>query len=397
MFRLIFFGIPVLTLLWLFWATWRMRKLGVRPHWRALLITSTSLVLGAYLWIICYRMDTVAIPAPSWMQALILLWGLVFLPLIALPMMTGWSILSAAKSCTRKFFPLPAPSEPHTEKPEAATAITRRQMLGTTALALPMLGTFGATAISIPQRNHFRVRDITVRIPGLPAALDGARIAHISDTHVGKFTNGKVLRELAETTNKLKADLVLLTGDLIDHSISDLPEALDMVGRLDPRSGLFMIEGNHDLFEGVAPFVDGVRSRGIPLLRNETSGVRVNGHPVELLGISWNRGEGRTAESVDAVADMRDPDALPILLAHHPHAFDRATERGIPLTLAGHTHGGQLMLTPGIGPGPMMFRYWSGLYQKPASSLVVSNGAGNWFPLRTAAPAEIVHIILRRV
>ena len=89
-------------------------------------------------------------------------------------------------------------------------------------------------------------------------------------------------------------------------------------------------------------------------------------------------------------------EAPQILLAHHPHAFDAAVKHGLPLTLSGHTHGGQLMVTPGLGVGPMMFRYWSGLYQKGAHSLVVSNGVGNWFPLRTCAPAEIVHLTLRR-
>ena len=90
------------------------------------------------------------------------------------------------------------------------------------------------------------------------------------------------------------------------------------------------------------------------------------------------------------------PGAFPILLAHHPHAFDVAAVHEIPLTFAGHTHGGQLMLSAKHGAGPVMFRYWSGLYQKLNASLIVSNGAGNWFPLRTHAPAEIIHLTLRR-
>jgi predicted MPP superfamily phosphohydrolase len=95
---------------------------------------------------------------------------------------------------------------------------------------------------------------------------------------------------------------------------------------------------------------------------------------------------------------VRKPDGgtFPILLTHHPHAFDVAADAGIPLTLAGHTHGGQLMLSDHIGAGSMMFKYWSGLYRRGNSALVVSNGVGNWFPLRINAPAEIVHITLRR-
>ena len=92
---------------------------------------------------------------------------------------------------------------------------------------------------------------------------------------------------------------------------------------------------------------------------------------------------------------LREPDAFPIFLAHHPHAFDAAVRENLPLTLSGHTHGGQLMLTPDLGPGPMLFRYWSGLYKRNNSQLVVSNGVGNMFPLRLNAPAEVIHLTLR--
>jgi hypothetical protein len=82
-------------------------------------------------------------------------------------------------------------------------------------------------------------------------------------------------------------------------------------------------------------------------------------------------------------------------MTHHPHGFDAAVRHGLPLTLAGHTHGGQLMLTDHIGAGPLMFRYWSGPYEKGGHHLIVSNGVGNWFPLRTHAPAELIHLTLR--
>ena len=137
----------------------------------------------------------------------------------------------------------------------------------------------------------------------------------------------------------------------------------------------------------------------------------IRGQDVQLLGLRWgspsftatrapsrsaDRGDAAIAASFDVVRPLIRPHAFPILLAHHPHAFDVAAAAGVPLTLAGHTHGGQLMLTPNIGFGPMMYRYWTGLYRKGDNALVVSNGVGNWFPLRTSAPAEIVHITLRR-
>jgi predicted MPP superfamily phosphohydrolase len=115
----------------------------------------------------------------------------------------------------------------------------------------------------------------------------------------------------------------------------------------------------------------------------------VRGQAVRILGLRWDEGDGIASDLA-----RRDRDDFTILLAHHPDAFDAAAQADVPLTLAGHTHGGQLMLTPHFGFGPWLYRYWSGLYRKGASQLVVSNGVGNWFPLRIGAPAEIIFLTL---
>ncbi|WAC18267.1 metallophosphoesterase [Luteolibacter sp. SL250] len=378
--------IPLISMAWLFWALRRLRRLEVHPAITTVMAASVIGILCCFIWIVLARQE-IAPKVPGGPYSLVLLWGLFALPLIALPSMIGWAFFKISKAITgrNKAAETSPPTDP-----------TRRRVLGAVAVSLPVVATFGTAAISIPQRTRFRIRDITVPIKDLPADLHGLRIAHLSDTHVGKFTHGKLLHELADATNQLKADLVLMTGDLIDQSINDLPEALDMMARIDPRSGLYLIEGNHDLFQGPEKFAKGVLDRGFNLLRDENAVVTTKGHPIELLGIRWHGRNKPIDPHVDEVSNNRNPEALPILLAHHPHAFDRAAELGIPLTLAGHTHGGQLMVTPDIGPGPMLYKYWSGLYRKPGASLVVSNGAGNWFPLRSAAPAEIVHIKLIR-
>jgi predicted MPP superfamily phosphohydrolase len=257
----------------------------------------------------------------------------------------------------------------------ADEGVTRRQVMGAAVgscvVALPMLATLGSWGVSMPQKRRFRIREITVRLPQLPLALDGMTIAHLSDTHVGKFTRGAVLDRIVRQANELRADMVVSTGDLIDHSIRDLPEAMRMLERIDAGAGL-------------------------PLLLDEGRTVYVRGQAVRLLGLRWHHRGGRIEPHVETVAGQREPGAFHILLAHHPHAFDHAAEHGIPLTLAGHTHGGQLMVTRQWGPGPAMFRYWSGLYERGDNRLVVSNGTGNWFPLRTNAPAEILLLTLRR-
>ena len=170
---------------------------------------------------------------------------------------------------------------------------------------------------------------------------------------------------------------------------------------MEARFGVAIIEGNHDLIENPREFETRVRASGIPFLLDESIIVNVHGFPVQLLGLRWTRayGEGRDAAigaEVKKLLEQRNAGAFPILLAHHPHAFDAAAEAQMPLTLSGHTHGGQLMLNEQLGFGPALFRYWSGLYERGASKLIVSNGVGNWFPLRVNAPAEIVHLTLRR-
>jgi len=352
------------------------------------------LMLASYCWVVLSRREIVSEPIPAGLYAVVLLWGLIFLPMLGLPMMTSWALWSTGRYLNRMIRKIPSPIDD--EASTMAKIMSRRELLGTAAVALPVIATFGTAGISLPQTQRFRVREISIALKNLPESLDGMRIAHITDTHVGKFTTGKMLDEIADATNRLNADLIFLTGDLIDNSIKDLPAALAMVQRMNPRSGLFMIEGNHDLIDDPAAFARDVQASGINFLKNQSAMVQVRGQDIQILGIAWDRNESRMHDDVATVAKLRQPSAFPILLAHHPHAFDAATQHDIPLTLAGHTHGGQLMLTPTLGAGPAMYRYWSGLYQTETGALVVSNGAGNWFPLRTAAPAEIVHITLHR-
>ncbi|GAA5482580.1 metallophosphoesterase [Haloferula sargassicola] len=390
-FLLILLGIPILSGLWFLWAirTNPLRQ-AARPVKIAFFASVVLLVVG-FVWIFLARGGHLGSEPPAWLQAAVLLWGLLFLPFVALPTLVIGGLWQSGARLRRHL------RSRHGAVAEAVDT-DRRRFLKTTAVALPVIATYGATAISIPQTRHFRVRRIEVPLAGLPKDLDGMTIAHVSDVHVGKFTHGRLLHDLADATNAMKADLVALTGDLIDHALADLPEALAMVGRMDPRSGLVLIEGNHDLFEGREAFARGVEGAGFPLLRNAAAPLEVRGHPVDLLGIRWEHSEEAMARDILETATRRRDEAFPILLAHHPHAFDVAAQAGIPLTLGGHTHGGQLMLSPEVGVGPMMYRYWSGLYRKPTGqATVISNGAGNWFPLRTAAPAEILHLTLRRV
>jgi uncharacterized protein len=287
--------------------------------------------------------------------------------------------------------------------PISANSITRRQFIGAAAALAPPLFTVGLTGVALAQLNSFRVRRFTLSIPTLPRVLDGITIAHISDIHVGRYTRGQVLRDMVNTTNALQPDLVVMTGDLIDHSLDDLPEGISLMKAMPGRYGQYLIEGNHDLFDDAGEFERRVKASGLPLLLDESVVANVRGYPVQFFGLSWlgpSTGNNRqrdqaTALQVHQLMKRRQLDAFPILLAHHPHAFDAAVKSDLPLTLAGHTHGGYAMLDNQHGLGPVLFRYWSGLYTQGQSQMIVSNGVGNMFPIRINAPAEIVHLTLR--
>ena len=310
--------------------------------------------------------------------------------IVLIPILLGQKIVRATRDTPVKV-----------EQSIEAPAWSRRDFVRFAGAILPPVFTLSLTGIAMAQLNNIRVRRFVLRIAELPKELDGTTIAQVSDMHVGRFTNGDVLQKMVRMVNDLRADLVLLTGDLINGALADLDTGLKLTRELEARFGLAIIEGNHDLIENPAEFERRVRASGIPFLLDQSTIVNVRGFPIQLLGLSWTRvhDQGRDAAISAAVKKLlgqREAGAFPILLAHHPHAFDAAAEAGLPLTLSGHTHGGQLMLNEQLGFGPALFRYWSGLYERDQSQLIVSNGVGNWFPLRMNAPAEIVHITLQR-
>jgi uncharacterized protein len=333
---------------------------------------------------------------PKFAVSAVFIWhfiGLGLLSLIGLaliPILLGQKIVRLTRAAPIKV-----------ERSVQAPAWSRREFLRFAGAMLPPVFTLSLTGIAMAQLNNVRVRRFVLPIATLPKELDGITIAQVSDMHVGRFTNGEVLQKMVRMVNEMRADLVLLTGDLINDALADLDTGLELARALEARFGLAIIEGNHDLIENPAEFERRVRASGIPFLLDESTVIDVHGFPVQLLGLSWTRihGQGRDAAIAAAVKNLleqREAGAFPILMAHHPHAFDAAADAGLPLTLSGHTHGGQLMLNEQLGFGPALFRYWSGLYTRGRSKLIVSNGVGNWFPLRVNAPAEIVHITLRQ-
>ncbi|HZZ42049.1 MAG TPA: metallophosphoesterase [Tepidisphaeraceae bacterium] len=387
----------------LFWL-WAHRRLGRTRHhalWRTLLHTYMTFQSTGFILIFLQRVFNIVADLPTLALAAIYLWHILILPFTTVCLALGYLFSAFSFQSGKKGDASHFSASDSSTKPEP----TRRELLLAGATAIPPLLTGVTVATAMMQLNDLRVREFTIPLPSLPPNLDGLTIAHVSDTHVGRFTYGQKLKNISDITNSLRCDLVLLTGDLIDYSLHDLPDAIEMVKRMDPRSGLFLCQGNHDCFQSRDQFDAGVRAAGLTLLSNQSVHLRIRNQAVQIFGTRWPIPEDYLPRStkdaavynyIPALAAERDPDAFPILMAHHPHAFDPAAACGFPITLAGHTHGGQLMLTDNIGAGPIFYRYWSGLYTKPnGSATVISNGVGNWFPLRTHAPAEIIKITLR--
>lgn len=385
----------------LFWWWGMIRQAHCLRHalwWRLLIRLFMGGQIALVLWILFGRV--LASPSlgrpPQILSATAYLWHLLILPaaliFVAVAGILFWLWRASRRTISAR------PISPDQARPDPfAPPASRRQFLGMLKTVTPMVLTGAGIAYSQVQLRQFRIRPLNLNLPSLPPDLDGLRIALVSDLHVGTFTNGQILKRIVEETSRLNADLILLPGDLINNSLTDLSDALDAVSNMQSRHGAYLCIGNHDLIDNGGEFVRRVKAR-LPLLLNESKVVPIRGQRVQLLGLPWNHDEFRITSSVRNLERQIAPDAFPILLAHHPHAFDTAAAVGIPLTVSGHTHGGQLMLSDSIGFGPLLYRYWSGLYRKSEqneAALVVSNGVGNWFPLRTGAPAEIIDLKLR--
>ena len=398
LFSLILIATPILTLLWWAWAHWKLGTTVYSRLWRSLLAVFACTHLVGLVWFVAARRFGITAIPPRDLIAAVFLWFIVMLP-IALSCIAGLVSLYGAMFAYRKI---------RERDPAAVPAISnesRRRFLTAAAIAAPPLLQTTGLVKGLSSLEDFRIRRVDIPFAGLPRELDGARLAHVTDTHTGRFVSPALLMKIAEATNALKADAIFFTGDLIDYSLDDLPDSVAAMRAMDAPGGVWMCEGNHDLFDGHAEFEKRTLAAGVNLLLNEQRGIRIRGVDVQLLGQRW--GEPGVTRDVmlkehgAKIAAMADPSRFSILLAHHPHAFDPARKAGIDLTLAGHTHGGQLNIWPGIGVASMSFDYVSGLYRRPgaagkSAACMVSNGVGNWFPLRVNAPAEIVEITLRR-
>jgi predicted MPP superfamily phosphohydrolase len=246
------------------------------------------------------------------------------------------------------------------------------------------------------RRRWFRVVERELRVPGLDPRLDGLRVAHLSDLHVGTHTPRAWAVRWSRAANARGADVAVVTGDMVTSGVAFHEDIADAVAELRAPLGVFVSMGNHDYFGEGEPLVSLLRARDVKVLRNEGQLVERGGVGLWLAAIddTWT---GR--DDVERAMRDRPEGATTVLLAHDPDSFDEAADAGADLVLSGHTHAGQIaipFLPRRLSLANLAHRYVVGFYRRGRSTLFVHPGLGTTGPpIRIGAAPEVTILVLR--
>ncbi len=274
----------------------------------------------------------------------------------------------------------------------------RRLLKGAAAFpaAAAAAGVYGGTA----GRTSIALREFSVPVPGIDDALDGFRIAQLSDIHLGLFFSLEEWRALLEKAAATGADALAVTGDLFDDDDMN-EEAARILDEFVPRfsKGIWFCYGNHEYFRNIEATEAALAQTRVHVLRDASALVVDGTRPLWFLGVDYPR--LRALFALDGAASMEKAmagvpkNAVKVLLAHHPDFFDAAASHGAELALAGHTHGGQLGIF-GMPIVPPVFKYMRGVYHVGKTFGYVHSGNGSWFPYRLGCPPEIAVFVLKK-
>ena len=311
---------------------------------------------------------------------------------------------------------------------------SRRYFFRTASIAAgaaPFLGVMYGFAA---ERLNYQVRRVEIPLSNLPDSLDGMKIAQLSDIHLSGYMSRSQVRRAVDMTNDLGADLTVVTGDFITGPGDPLADCIDEIRRLEAPLGVWGCNGNHEIYARAEDAAQSLFSQGgMRLLRSENAQITFRGAPFNLIGVDYQRERtpgGRRLQMLAETGRLVRPDMPNILLSHNPNSFDRAAELGIELSLAGHTHGGQIqveILDHRLSPARFITDYIAGTYRRPRfaaaqedrtwqrfgkrvdlslanlepahghSILYVNRGLGTvGAPVRLGVPPEISLLVLRR-
>lgn len=241
--------------------------------------------------------------------------------------------------------------------------------------------------------QEVQVREIELRSPSWPEAFDGLRIAHVSDLHVGDLLPVERAVAIVDQVRELEPDLVACTGDVVDLDNHLAPPVLEALRAVDAPLGNMLVLGNHDYLDDAEELARMAREAGLGVLRDEAVEIVRSGDRLVVGGVDWGRTVTECTQHVERLA----PEGVHLLLTHNPKSFLAAARHGIPVTLAGHTHGGQIARKKAPNHNLAMHHgHNRGHYCRECSHLFVTTGIGAWFPLRINCPPEIVMVRMRR-
>jgi uncharacterized protein len=332
------------------------------------------------------------------------------------------------------FWGVPAPGTP-SPQPDARLAAaedfvpdpSRRTFFRTASVVAGVAPFLGVMYGYAAERLRYEVRRIEIPLPNLPPQVDGMEIVQISDIHLSGYMTRESVRRAVDMANDVGADLAVVTGDLITGLHDSIADCVDQVRHLHAPLGVYGCNGNHEIYARAEDTAERLyQQAGMKLLRSESAVITYKGAQINLLGVDYQRERtpsGRKMQMLGGMEHLVRRDMPNILLSHNPNSFNRAAELGIELSLAGHTHGGQVqveILDVSISPARFITDYVAGLYHRPLlmpdipkrmgetiklmpnapkglSALYVNRGLGTvGAPVRLGAPPEITHLVLRR-
>ncbi len=281
-------------------------------------------------------------------------------------------------------------------RPEYSGA--RRTFLRTAQIAV-----MGAPAVAIGygvfiERFQLNLREQTIAVPGLPQELDGLRLVQLTDIHLSPFLSVRELDHAIALANETRAHVALVTGDLITMRGDPLDACLHRLAGIRADAGIFGCLGNHEVYALAEDYAAEQGARlGIRFLRSAAAPLRFGNATLNLAGVDYQPYRSPYLAGMDKLVQ---PDAFNVMLSHNPDVFPIAARQGYDLTLAGHTHGGQVrveILHADLNIARFFTRYVDGVYRQGSSAIFVSRGIGTiGIPARLGSTPEVALLRLCR-